>query len=101
MFVGDRGPADRFIARTFGKEWDDRGGVGRTSVLPDPDGVGYIAIVWMRQFRRGHAFDAGVLAHEALHVVWLLLEHLNIYDEETHCYMLQWIIDETTFRLTR
>jgi hypothetical protein len=61
--------------------------------------VGFESVIWMADFRKGNSFDAGRLAHEALHVAWRLLEKLGSYDEETHCYMVQWIVEETTRRL--
>lgn len=100
VYVGEYEACQRFLRRRFDKEWDDRRGAAKAAVLPAPKGVGFECVIWMPYFRRGNAFDAGKLAHEALHVVWRLLEHLGIYDEETHCYLLQWIVDEVTDRLT-
>ena len=53
-------------------------------------------LIWLPMFRQGNAFDAGALAHEALHVTWKLLDKLGVTDEETHCYLLQWIVTEAT-----
>ena len=64
-------------------------------------GNGWEGVIWMPYFRRGDAFDAGKLAHEALHIAWRLLDRLGCYDEEAHCYVVQWIVNIGTLRILR
>lgn len=69
--------------------------------IDTPKAGGLECVIWLPYFRKGNAFDAGTLAHEALHVAWRLLDKIGIHDEETHCYMVQWIVEELTRRLAR
>lgn len=101
VLIGDKHRASKWVLNTFGREWQAPYGAGRADVIEAGKGVGFECIIWMPYFRVGDAFDAGVLAHESLHIVWRLLEKYGIYDEETHCYLMQWIVNEATFQIKR
>lgn len=62
-------------------------------------GQHFHAVIWLPYFRKGNAYDAGKLAHEALHVAWRLLEEYGTSDEELHCYLVQWLVEEATRKL--
>ena len=95
------GPIDAF-ARWRKRRFDvdtEQYGTGMASVFVHDGAV--TALIWLPYFRVGNAFDAGTLAHEALHVVWRALDKFGCNDEEAHCYLLQWLIDQSTRRITR
>lgn len=103
VLVGSAAQAQKWCNEHFEGETKlpDGSGLAFIDTPKDRTRLRYECVIWMPQFRKGNAFDAGVLAHEALHIAWRLIETIGSTDEEMHCYMVQWIVEETTHRLTR
>ena len=103
VLVGSAAQAQTWCNAHFGGETKlpDGSGLAFVDAPKDPKTLPFECVIWMPYFRKGNAFDAGVLAHEALHIAWRLLGKIGSTDEEMHCYMVQWIVEETTYRLNR
>lgn len=104
VLVGDAAAFGRWANAHFDAQLDRTPtgqGLAFVEVPRVAKGQHFHCVIWMKRLRRGNCYDAGVLAHEALHVAWRLLDTLGCYDEETHCYLVQWLVEEATHRLAK
>jgi hypothetical protein len=101
--VGSAEAFTRWVARRFAVPLDSVPQSSGLAFIDTPKVAGgtsrFHGVIWIEKLRRGNVFDMGRLAHEALHVTWRLLEKYGIEDEELHCYLVQWLVEEALHRL--
>jgi hypothetical protein len=104
VLVGRYAKAQQWGKQKFGDLFeDDPESLGKAATFRDEhhDGYAFVNVIYLANLRPGNAGDIGSLVHEASHVAWTLLEEYGIKDEETHCYLVQWIVEETLWRIRR